>query len=122
MSSNKKYDLHQRTYRFARLVRGFVRRIPKDICNIEDAKQLARSSGSVGANYIEANESLSNKDFIYRVKICRKEAKESAYWLKLLQLYDDAELEELRKNLITEACEFVKIFSAIIQNRNAKSF
>jgi four helix bundle protein len=85
---------------------------------MEDVKQLVRCSGSVGANYIEANESLSKKDFIYRVKICRKEAKESGYWLELLHLYSDEELEVIRKNLLKEASEFVKIFSAIIQNRS----
>ena len=118
MKTNTNYDLNKRTYLFASSVREFARSIPKDICNIEDVKQLVRSSGSVGANYIEANESLSNKDFIYRVKICRKEAKESAYWLKLLHLYSNNELEQIRATLIKEASEFVKIFSAIIHNRN----
>jgi len=117
MSKNKKYDLDQRTYLFASLVRDFVRKVPKDVSNIEDIKQLVRSSGSVGANYIEANESLSDKDFIYRIKVCRKEAKESGYWLELLYLYSDEELEVIRKNLVKETSEFVKIFSSIIQNR-----
>ncbi|RZJ56361.1 MAG: four helix bundle protein [Flavobacterium sp.] len=63
-----------------------MKKLPRTIQTIEDGKQLVRSSGSVGANYIEANESLSKKDFCYRVKICRKEAKESIYWLTLLKL------------------------------------
>ena len=77
----KQYDLEDRTLAFARNVRAFVKKSHKTIANIEDGKQLVKSSGSVGANYIEANEALSKKDFIMRIKICRKEAKESRYWL-----------------------------------------
>jgi len=75
--NSKRYDLEERTLNFAKKVRDFVRKIPRTISNIEDGKQLIRASGSVGANYIEANESLSKKDFSLRIKICRKEAKES---------------------------------------------
>ncbi len=77
----KKYDLEYRTFNFAKSVRALVKKRTKTIGNIEDGKQVIRSSGSVGANYIEANESLSKKDFVMRIKICRKEAKESRYWL-----------------------------------------
>ena len=72
--NSKRYDLEDRTLAFASHVRAFVKGIKKTTANIEDSKQLVRSSGSVGANYIEANESLSKKDFIMRIKICRKEA------------------------------------------------
>ena len=82
--NSKPYDLEERTFQFAKEVRLFVRRLEKTIANLEDAKQVVRSSGSVGSNYIEANESLSKKDFIFRVKISRKEAKESTYWLRLI--------------------------------------
>jgi four helix bundle protein len=82
--NSKPYDLEDRTLAYAKRVRAFVKKLPKTIANIEDIKQLVRASGSVGANYIEANESLSKKDFIMRIKICRKEAKESRYWLKLM--------------------------------------
>jgi four helix bundle protein len=78
----KRFDLEQRTFAFAKRVREFVKRLSKTIGNAEDTRQLIRSSGSVGANYIEVNESLSKKDFLLRVKICRKEAKESRYWLR----------------------------------------
>jgi four helix bundle protein len=82
MISNVKpvYDLEERTFQFAKSVRVYIRKLPKTAANIEDGKRVIRSSGSVGANYIEANESLGNKDFLIRVKICRKEAKESAYF------------------------------------------
>lgn len=78
------YDLEERTYRFAKDVRLFVKTLPKTIANTEDGKQVIKASGSVGANYIEANEALSKKDFKMRIKICRKETKESAYWLRLI--------------------------------------
>jgi four helix bundle protein len=80
---------------------------------MEDARQLVRSSGSVGANYIEANESLSKKDFICRIKICRKEAKESRYWLRLLEAEDVVDLE--RAALVQEAQELMNIFGAIVR-------
>ena len=73
------YDLEDRTFEFARRVRLLVKQLAKTAANIEDGKQLIRSSGLVGANYIEANESFSRKDFFMRIKICRKEAKESNY-------------------------------------------
>ena len=79
MENTKQYDLEDRTLVFARRVRTFVKKLRNTITNIEDGKQLIRSSGSVGANYIEANEALSKKDFIMRIKICRKEIKESRY-------------------------------------------
>lgn len=78
------YDLEDRTFDFAKLVREFVKLLPKTLANLEDIQQVVRSSGSVGANYIEANESLSKKDFLMRIEICRKEAKESRYWLRLM--------------------------------------
>ena len=71
-SSKSIYNLQERTAQFAMNVRSFVRKVQKTIGNIEDCKQLVRSSGSVAANYIEADESLSKKDFIMRIKICRK--------------------------------------------------
>jgi four helix bundle protein len=78
---NKQYDLEERTFNFARAVIEFTNILPKTIANNEIIKQVVRSSGSAGANYIEANEALSKKDFAFRIKICRKEAKESLYWL-----------------------------------------
>jgi four helix bundle protein len=108
------YNLEARTFEFAKKVRSFIKKIPKTISNIEDAKQLTRSSGSVGANYIEANESLSKKDFLMRAKISRKEAKESRYWLKLIDTQDKDELEIERATLVQESTELVQIFSSII--------
>lgn len=82
--------------------------------NIEDGKQVIRSSGSIGSNYIEANESFSPKDFKMRIKICRKEAKETAYWLRLIIETNEHEFEKEGKELLDEAVELKKIFSSII--------
>lgn len=82
-------------------------------------KQLIRASGSVGANYIEANESLSKKDFIFRIKICRKEAKECAFWLRLILETNENILEEKTGKLILqESIELKKIFSSMIGKSN----
>ncbi|MBU0533591.1 MAG: four helix bundle protein [Candidatus Omnitrophica bacterium] len=112
--NSKPYDLEDRTLEFARRVRVFVKKLLKTIANIEDGKQVVKSSGSVGANYIEANESLSKKDFILRIKICRKEAKESRFWLKLLDVNEKCEKE--RKELVQEATELMNIFGSILRN------
>jgi four helix bundle protein len=109
------YDLEERTFQFAKDVRIFLKSLPKSISNIEDGKQLIRSSGSIGANYIEANESLSKKDFLMRVKISRKEAKESIYWLRLLSEINSDEFIMVSNRLITEAIELKKILSSIIE-------
>ena len=110
---NKPYNLEQRTFLFTKEVIGLVNGLPRTIPNDEIGKQVVRSAGSVGANYIEANEALSRKDFLMRVKICRKEAKESAYWLKLVQCRSDA--EDARIGLAQEATELMKIFNAIVE-------
>lgn len=106
-------DLIKRTFEFAFQVRRFVNRLPKSIANYEDAKQLVRSSGSVAANYLEAQEGLSRKDFFYRIKVCRKEARESGLWLRLLDSGSNAELSKERDGLAVEADELKRIFSSI---------
>lgn len=118
MAESKVYDLEDRTLRFSKQVRVFVRKVKLDVANLEDAKQLVRASGSVGANYIEANDALSKKDFVMRIKICRKEAKESRYWLRLIEAFDDKTLESERIKLAGEAQELMNIFGAILQKSN----
>jgi len=113
--NSKQYDLEERTLAFAKNVRIFVNRLPKNAANIEDGKQLIKASGSVGANYIEANEALSKKDFVMRIKICRKEAKESRYWLRLVDVQDSEELVAERANLEGEGTELMNIFGAILR-------
>ena len=111
----KQYDLEDRTLEFAKRVRAFVKKLPKTIANFEDIKQLVKASGSVGANYIEANEALSKKDFRMRIKICRKESKESRYWLRLIDTKDVTELGEESAWLINESAELMNIFGSILQ-------
>lgn len=110
----KPYNLEERTFEFAKECRLLVFRLPKTISTIEDGKQLVRSSGSVGANYIEANEKLGDKDFVFRLKIARKEAKESVYWLRLLKELNSQDQQEIQ-HLIMEGEELRKIISAIIK-------
>jgi len=112
--NSKQYDLEERTLKFAKQVRAFVKKLKTTIANIEDGKQLIRASGSVGANYIEANEALSKKDFLMRIKICRKEAKESRYWLRLIDTEGKDELEKQRMALENEARELTHIFGSIV--------
>ena len=110
---SKPFDLEERTYLFASDCRFYVQKLPKTISNIEDGKQLVRSSGSVGANYIEANEKLGYKDLSFRLKIARKEAKESKYWIRLLEDLN-SNLKEESNLLFIEAEELRKILSTII--------
>lgn len=115
VQNSKIYDLEERTFQFAKNVRLFIKSISRNISNLEDGKQLIRSSGSIGANYIEANEPLGKKDFLMRIRISRKESKESIYWLKLIDTTNSNELEKLRINLIKEATELLRILSSIIR-------
>jgi four helix bundle protein len=109
----KQYDLEDRTLIFARRVRKFLRMLKISVYNIDDFKQLIRSSGSVGANYIEANERLGKRDFLMRIKICKKEAKESRYWLKLIDVSGD-DMKKERNYLLDESTQLMNIFGSIL--------
>ena len=109
----KHYDLERRTFEFTKRVIQYCNKLPKAITNLEIIKQLIRAAGSVGSNYIEANEALSKKDFIMRIKISRKEAKESRYWLCLTEPRKE-EIKE-KDGLIQEATELMKIFGSILE-------
>jgi four helix bundle protein len=111
----EQYDLEGRTFQFAADVRRLVKRLRGTIGNLEDGKQVIRASGSVGANYIEANEALSRKDFAMRIRISRKEAKESRYFLRLLDLEANPDLETKRQGLAEEARQLMCIFAAILK-------
>ena len=109
----KPYDLEDRTFLFAKRAFSYFKSLSRNTVNIEVSKQGIRASGSVGANFIEANEAFSRKDFLMRVKICRKEVKESIYWLRLTE--PSEEQERGKTELINEATELMKIFGAIIE-------
>ena len=110
--SPKPRNLEERTFRFAQSIRAFVKTLPRTVGNTEDVRQLVRASGSVAANWIEADEALSKKDFLMRAKICRKEAKESRLFLRLLEV--GLAKSPSRDQLAAEAYELTLIFSAII--------
>ncbi len=118
IQNSKQYDLEDRTLTFSKKVNRYVNALPITISNKENGKQLVRSAGSVGANYIEANESLGKKDFLMRIKISRKEAKESRYWLELSE--PDSTHNENKNELINEATELMKIFGSIVEKTKSK--
>jgi four helix bundle protein len=113
--NSKRYDLEERTERFAKRCRELIRAVPRTVTNREDARQLARASGSVAANYLEANEALSKKDFRMRIKISRKESKESRLFLRLLYTDDSSKQGDERAALVQEATELMNIFGAILR-------
>lgn len=114
MEKPPRRDLEDRTFQFAQLIRQFVKTLPKTVSNVEDVRQLVRASGSVAANWIEGDEALSKKDFLLRMKICRKEANESRLFLRLIDAGSDAAAAAARERLAAEARELMLIFSAII--------
>ena len=111
IGNSKQYDLEERTLKFTKDVIKFINAVPRTLANNEIAKQVVRSSGSVGANYIEANESLGRKVLRMRIKICRKEAKESRYWTDLTEPLSKKEKCEL----FQESTELMKIFGSILE-------
>jgi four helix bundle protein len=113
------HDLEDRTFLFAQSIRTFVKQLPRTISNTEDVRQLVRASGSVAANWIEADEALSKKDFLMRTKICRKEAKESRLFLRLIDAGLTKNSIASRDGLAAEARELTLIFSAIISKSSA---
>ncbi|OQY93850.1 MAG: hypothetical protein B6D37_10325 [Sphingobacteriales bacterium UTBCD1] len=116
MEAKKKiYDLLERTEKFSLRTRDFCLILKKDLINREYIIQLIRSSGSVAANYIEANENPGNGDLKYRIKVCGKESKESKLWLKHVLTDSNGELESERLELIQEAFEPEQIFGAILK-------
>ncbi|MBP7857683.1 MAG: four helix bundle protein [Candidatus Saccharimonadales bacterium] len=112
MTNSKPENLEDRTFRYAENCKELIKQLPKSITNIEYAKQLARSSGSVAANYVEANESLGKKDFAMRCRISRKEVKEFRLWLKLIDTTD--EYRHNQAQLVGESTELLMILSSTI--------
>jgi four helix bundle protein len=109
----KPYDLEERTLEFAKGIINLCQKMPKNTINFKLIEQLIDASSSVGANYREANDKLSKKDFILRMKIARKECKESTYWLELLKEANPDFKEEIN-DFIKESQELRNIFTSII--------
>lgn len=108
-----KYNLEKRTADFSCDIIMFIRKIKRDIVNIPIINQLIRSATSIGANYYEANGASSKKDFKNKIYICKKECRETKYWLELLAKSNPELKEECRK-LWKECQELTLIFSKII--------
>jgi len=111
----KYFDLEERTYQFAKNVYILCNKIKNKYISNEYINQLVRASSSVGANYREANDALGKKDFSFRMRISRKEAKESTYFLRLLKETEKTDYDSEFDTLIQESIELTKIFSAIIE-------
>lgn len=115
MNKFTKYDLEERTAKFSEDIIDLCKKANKNVITMPIISQLIRSATSIGANYNEANGASSKKDFRNKIFICKKESKETKYWLRLLAKTE----EELRgecKNLWKEAQELTLIFSKIASN------
>ena len=106
--------MEDRFHEFGRRVRDFCRMLKWDLINTEYLKQLIKASGSVGANYIEASDDLGKADEKMKIKLARREAKESKHWLRLVLTYNDSNQEKEQAYLIDEAEQIKKILSTIL--------
>ncbi|OQY68059.1 hypothetical protein B6D29_01345 [Microgenomates bacterium UTCPR1] len=118
LKTDKKFDLEERTLVFAKKIINFCKKLPSNTVNFKLIDQLVRSAGSIGANYIEANDSLGKKDFILHLRIARKETKETIFWLKLV---NESNKDIFSEELINEATQLRNIFSSIIKKVDIKS-
>lgn len=122
-NESKPFDLEERTYEFALQVRQVLKQRAWHRVSWTDVTQLLRSSGSVAANYVESQEAVSSEDFIHRVRICRKETRESALWMRLLVDTNDLNRTETDwiDTLLKETAELTRIFTSIIKKRERAS-
>lgn len=112
--AEKPYDLDERTALFGEAVVRFCKALSKDTVNLRLVDQLTRSATSVGANYLEAEDAISRKDFAHRIALCRKEAKESKHWLRMIAAAEPNQRDQARQ-LWQEAKELNLIFGSILR-------
>jgi len=110
----KRYDLEDRTLKFGKRIIRLCKALPKNSVNFKLIDQVIRSGTSMGANYREANETETKKDFRFRIRICRKEGKETVYWLQLI-IEANPEFEKRIEPLLQETIESIKIFAKILE-------
>ncbi|OIO19955.1 MAG: four helix bundle protein [Candidatus Magasanikbacteria bacterium CG1_02_32_51] len=115
----KVYDLVERTGKFGEDIIVFLKTLVRDVINNRLIDQIIRSATSIGANYMEADGAESKKDFIHKMAICKKEAKETEHWLKMLAKANDSRIDECRK-LWKEVHELTLIFSSILNKSKNK--
>lgn len=113
------YDLEERTARFGEDIIDFVKTLPINPINNELISQIVKSGTSVGANYMEADGAESKKDFRHKIAICKKEAKETKHWLRMIAKANPDRKEKC-KELWSEAQELTLIFSSILLSKNKK--
>ncbi|EKE21665.1 MAG: hypothetical protein ACD_7C00161G0010 [uncultured bacterium] len=117
--NNHNFDLEKRTTDFAKRAIRLCRALPKDSINNRLTGQCVGSAGSMGANYREANDALGKKDFIFRMKIARKESKETMHWFECIE-EANPEFKDRMQELKQECLEIKNIFSAIINKVEGK--
>ncbi len=117
VQNSKRFDLEDRTLEYGKRIIAMAKALPKNIINLKLIDQVVRSGTSVVSNYREANETETKKDFRFRIRICRKEGKETIYWLKLI-VEANPEFEKRIAPLLQETTELVKIFAAILGKCN----
>lgn len=117
LKTEKKFDLEERTLNFAKQIINFCKKLSNNTINFKLIDQLIRSAGSIGANYREANDSLGKKDFLHKLRITRKETKETIFWLELIK---EANKDISIDNLINESIQLRNIFSSIIKKVDSK--
>ncbi|MDO8522293.1 MAG: four helix bundle protein [bacterium] len=113
------YDLEERTAKFGEAIIHFVASLPKNEVNKILINQVVRSATSIGANYMEANQASSKKDFRNKIGICRKEANETKYWIRMISSANHDKVAEC-KNHWKEAHELMLIFSKIFSSSSKK--
>lgn len=118
-NTNRYRDFENRTTDFAKRVIRLCKELPRDVVNMKLIDQIVRSAGSVGANYREANEALGKKDFVFRLRIARKECKETEHWLQLIEEANQ-DMSKRMEELFKECDEIRNILSAIITKVNDK--
>lgn len=111
----KKFDLEERTAKFGENVIKFAKKISQSSVNNPLISQFVRSGTSVGANYCEADDAESRMDFKHKIGICKKEARETKYWLRMIATAN-LELKDEAKILWQEAKELNLIFNAIVRS------
>ncbi|MFA7653492.1 MAG: four helix bundle protein [Candidatus Magasanikbacteria bacterium] len=114
MTNSKHYDLEDRTLEFGKRIIRMCKSLPCSIVNNKLVDQVMRSGTSIGANYREANETETKKDLQFRLRISRKEGKETIYWLELI-IESNPNFKKRIEPLLQETIELVKIISTIIE-------
>ena len=115
-NDKKKYDLEERTAQFGEAIIELVKTFPQDPINNPLISQIVRAGTSVGANYMEADGAESKKDFQHKISICKKEAKETKHWLRMITKANPSRRDECQK-LLREAQELSLIFSSILLSK-----